>query len=220
MVAPLDNSPKLTATGPKGAAALAKPAEKPSEKPAIAGDGLTLSKPAEGPTLGTSYKIEGGKIYASDTVKIDADPERVMAALEGDWSKWWPSGAVEGVPCDAALPKPEENEKRFLFRELAAKGAPKAGYVVQQFMATAEQAGGGALMMVVPTKLSGDLKGDARYEIRVLPDGKTLLTSKWDGVKPAGLKGVGPLTEGTAKAHLALEERALKNLETWLKANP
>lgn len=214
------DSPKIpsTAPGPKAAT----PGGKAGEQTEIARDGLTLSKPSETPTLGTAYKIEGGKIYTTDTVKLDADPERVMAAIEGDWSKWWPRSAVAPVPCDVALPRPEENESRFLFRPLASRGAPPSAYVVRQFTPTAEPAGGGggALMMVVPTKLAGDLTGDGRFEIRATPDGKTLLTAKWDGVKPTGFKAWGPMPEALTKAHLALEAQALENLGAWLQKNP
>ncbi len=218
MVAPIDNSPKIP-TGVPGSRNVA-PKAQPTEAPGMASDGLTLSKPGEGPTIGQTSKIAGGKIYTTDTVKIDADPERVMAALEGDWSKWWPNGQVAEVPCAIALPRPEENEKQFLFRELAAKGQAGSAYAVRQFMPTAEQAGAGTLMMVIPTKLAGDLTGDGRFEIRATPDGKTLLTAKWDGVKPEHLKRWGPGAEGVAKAHLAQEKQALENLGAWLKANP
>lgn len=217
MVTPID-SPKIVtgAPGPKLAGAPAKP----DAQPRLASDGLTLSKPGEGQAIGQAAKVEGGKIYTSDTVKLDADPERVLAALEGDWSRWWPNGAVEDVPGDVALPRPEENEKRFLFREQGSRRAAGSAYVVRQLMATAEQVGGGALMMVIPTKLAGTLQGDGRFEIRVTPDGKTLLTAKWDGVKPAHLKRWGAGAEGVAREHLAHEKQAFESLGAWLKANP
>lgn len=217
MVAPID-SPKIVTGGP--GAKIAAPPAKPCGEPKLAGDGLSLSKPGEGPVIGQTSKIEGGKIHTSDTVKLDAEPERVMAALEGDWSAWWPNGKVEDVPAGVALPRPEENERRFLFRELGAKGQKGSAYVVRQLMPTAEQAGGGALMMVIPTKLAGELTGDGRFEIRVTPDGKTLLTAKWDGVKQAKPSRFGAGAEGVAKAHLAHEKQALEHLGVWLKAHP
>lgn len=217
MVARID-TPKVPsgAPAPKGPAA---PGAKPTECPKLEGDGLTLGKPAGQPTIGQTLEVRGGKIYASDTVKLDAEPERVMAAIEGDWSKWWPSGKVSEVPEGADLPKPEENERRFQFQPGQGKDAPKA-YVVRQLMPTAEQAGSG-FMMVVPTKLSGGVTGEGRFEIRVTPDGKTLLTATWDGVKPEGLPRFGGGgAEGVGRKHQALEKQALEHLGKYLKDNP
>lgn len=217
MVGRID-SPKIPAGGP-GPKGQATPGAKPAEGPKVEGDALTLSRPAGQPTLGQTLEVRGGKIYASDTVKIDAEPERVMAAIEGDWSKWWPGGKVAEVPAGADLPAPEENERRFQFAPGEGKDAPKA-YVVRQLMPTAEQAGN-ALMMVVPTKLSGGVTGEGRFEIRVTPDGKTMLTAKWDGVKPEGLPRFGGGgVEGAGRKHQALEKQALENLGKYLSDNP
>ena len=203
------DSPKAPVAGP-GPKTAAPPAPKPAEQPMVCKDGVTLSRPAEGPVLGASLQVEGGKIRSATTVKIDADPEQVMAAIEGDWSKWWPKGEVGPVPAGTSLPKPAENESRFLFKPGGERGA---AYVVRQGMPVAEQAGRGQLMMVVPTKLSGDAVGEGRFEIRITPDNKTLLTAKWDGVAAPKVKDA----EAFAKAHQALEKAALENLGPWLQ---
>lgn len=214
MVARID-TPKIQAPGapaPKPAPPRCLPGEAP---PAARRDGLTLSAGAtsETPAIGTTTRIEGGKIYTSNTVKIDADPERVMAAIEGDWSKWWPVSKVDAVPAGTNLPRPEENETRFRFQPKGSKGNT---YVVQQFMPVAEAIGPGTFMMVVPTTLSGDARGQGRYEIRVTPDNKTLLTAKWEGVAPAN----GRNPQRVADEHLATERRAFEKLGTWVKDNP
>jgi hypothetical protein len=218
MVSKIDSPKPL----PGRPAAKARPPAKPAE-PAVCGrDGLVLSKgaagPAEGqPPVGQAWKVEGGKIHASTTMKLDAEPERVMAMIEGDWSAWWPRSAVERAPSEGGLPEPVAHEKRFRFREAA--GAKATAYLVRQFEPKAEPAGGGALMMVVPVTLAGPVAGDARFEIREARDGKTLLTSRWDGVTPAG-GAQAPEPAALAKGHLDREQAAFANLEAVIKRNP
>ena len=222
MALPLDQTPSKPAppVAGKAAAKLAashpKPADaRPAKPGAIAPDRVEV---ATEPTLGQSFKIEHGKIHATNTVKIDADPERVLAALEDDWSKWWPGSKRGPAPEGAGLPKPVKHEARFQFTPLASD--PRTTYVVQQFEATAEPISCGQLMMVVPHKLTGTFEGDARFEVRVTPDGKTLLTSKWNGMAPAGFAAWGPMPEMVARAHLMQETRAFEALGAWIKQHP
>jgi hypothetical protein len=216
MVSRID-SPRAVVPAP----ALAKPVAAPAAPaaPQMAGDALTLSKPAADPAIGQTRRIENGKIYASTTVKIDADPEFVLAALQDDWSKWWPNAQVGPLPKGAGLPAPGPNERQFEFSPLASAGVAPMRYNVRQLEAKAESAGpNGQLMMVIPAKLSGAMKGEARFELRQTADGKTLLTSRWDGVAPAGLAGKGPGPDLAARAHLKLEANAFQALEAMVKA--
>lgn len=213
MVARLDSPPTPQA---KAKAAPPKPAAGTSSaRSVLKSDALVLAaKPTAGqPLVGTSYALEKGKLTTRNTVLINAEPERVMAAIEGDWSQWFAGSAVKATT-GAPGAKLREGETRFRFEPTAGKGE---AFEIQQYAAEAAEAGKGQIMMVIPTRyVDGPVKGDGRYEVRVTSEGKTLLTSTLRNVDAGDVKKA----EAFAKAHLARETKGLAGLGAFIEANP
>ncbi len=191
-------------TGPVAppAAAAGKPATAPLPTPSAGREAIKEA---------SHHEVRGGKIYVTNTVLLDADPGKVLAALRGkDWSSYWSTGVFSGVPAGVKLPPPVAGEVRFGMTPIHLGPIAPPAFAVQTFEPFSEALPGGGYKVVIPYKLSGGFTGDARLEIAVTPDGKTALTSKWEGVK--GPSGIWPLPQILAAAHVWTEKKAFHNL--------
>jgi len=161
---------------------------------------------------GAKRAVIDGKIYVSDTVILNADPQKVLEAVRAkDWSAYWSTGLFTAqVPKGVKLPPPVEGEVRFGMTPVHVGPVAPPPFAVQTFPPRAEALPDGGFKVIVPYKLTGGFSGDAQLEIVATSDGKTVLTSKWLGV--SGPSGITPVPQILAAAHVWAEEKAFRNL--------
>lgn len=200
--------------GPAGGGGRVGPPTPATAKPPAAP--LPALTPSKDPIPESAqHEVKQGKIYVRNTVVLDADPAQVLAAVRGkDWSSYWSTGRFSGVPKGVELPPAVAGEVRFGMTPIHFGPLAPPSFAVQTFEPVAEPLPGGGYKVVVPYRLTGGFSGDARLEIAVTPDGKTALTSVWDGVSPP--TGIWPVPQILAAAHVSTEVKAFKNLGAML----
>jgi hypothetical protein len=153
---------------------------------------------------GGSSQVRDGLFYCSHVYKLDLPPERVLAALQGDWDLWWTMGKRLGVRVD------ETGATCWRFIPLRPTGMMVWFDMVMQPPRVDRGSSGEPEKIVLEMTLDGACHGPARYEIYAAPDGGTLLRGVWDGVRPRGFRRMATGMFGFM--HLLVEGRAMAQL--------
>jgi hypothetical protein len=154
--------------------------------------------------VGGSQEVRNGVFYCAHVYKLDMPPERVLAAIQGDWNLWWSMGTRQNVHVD------DKGVTHWKFIPLKGGGTMVWFNIAMQPPAVENGASGKPEKIVLAMEFDGACFGPGRYEIFAAPDGGTFLRGSWDGVTPRGWRRFAPgmfgfmhlLVEGRAVAHL------------------
>ena len=163
---------------------------------------ITLTASALQP--GKSRFVRDGLFYCSNVYKLDRPVAEVLAALEGDWDRWWTMGRRYKVRKD------ERGVTHWTFVPLRFTGKMVWFDIDMEPTRVELNAAGKPEKLVLAFTLEGACHGPARYEIYAAPDGGTLLRGAWDGVRPRGWRRFAPGMLGLV--HVLVEDRAVANL--------
>ena len=155
-------------------------------------------------TPGGTQEVRGGVFYCSHIYKVDLPPERVLAALQGDWDLWWTMGKRVNVHVD------DKGVAHWKFIPLKATGMMVWFNIAMQPPHVEKGASGEPEKIVLAMEFDGACNGPGRYEVFAAPDGGTFLRGAWDGVTPRGWRRLAPGMFGFM--HLLVEGRAVKQL--------
>jgi hypothetical protein len=173
----------------------------------------TTAPPADPLTVGFWHKVVAGTIDCENTIELAAPPERVLAAFAGDWALWWQGGRTSNIrPNDLGGQTFELNPVM-----IAGVFAPEV-LTVTTAGPRVETDADGREKTVLAATLAGAVDGKTRFEVSARPGGGTVVRSIWDQVKPAGVKGLGPLPHIVADLHLLVEGKAFRHMDAWLTA--
>lgn len=153
---------------------------------------------------GHTSEIRDGLFYCQATYKVDAPPDRVLAAFTGDWDRWWTSGRRLNVTTDAA------GITRWKFLPIRLTGAFVWFDMVMQPPHIEKNAAGQAEKIVLAFTLDGACHGPASYEIYAAPGGGTFVRGIWNGVQPNGWRRLA--TGFLGQVHMNTERKAIANL--------
>ena len=154
--------------------------------------------------VGHTSEVREGLFYCQATYRLDAPPDRVLAALQGDWDRWWTSGRRLNVTTDAS----GVTRWKFLPVRLTA---PIVWFdIAMQPPRVETNAAGQPQKIVLDMALDGACHGPARYEIYAAPGGGTVLRGIWNGVRPRGWRQLA--TGFFGRIHVLTESRAVANL--------
>ena len=153
---------------------------------------------------GQTHQVRDGLFYCTNVYHIDAPPERVLAALQGDWDRWWTSGRRVDVRVD------DRGVTRWKFLPVRLTAAMVWFNIEMQPPKVENNAAGQPERIVLSMTLDGACYGPASYEIFAAADGGTLLRGIWNGVRPRGWRRFAPGILG--QVHVMVERRAVANL--------
>ena len=153
---------------------------------------------------GGSREVKDGAFYCWHVYKLPQPPDRVLAALQGDWDRWWTMGKRVGVATDA------QGVTRWKFIPVKPTASMVWFNITMQPPRVENGPGGRPEKIVLAMAFDGACKGPGRYEIFAAPDGGTLLRGSWDGVTPQGWRRLAPGMLGLI--HVLVESRAVANL--------
>jgi hypothetical protein len=129
-------------------------------------------------------RIEGDRIWMETSVQINAPPGDVVAALLGDWHRWWRHGVVEPAPVPTDLPAthldgvPFTPATTFRFKPV--------GYLVTVLVTMSHPTRSrpdGVDTYRMPVDLRGHFVGPGEMTVTARPDGGSVLVSRWAGVR-------------------------------------
>jgi hypothetical protein len=153
--------------------------------------------PAKTTPVEQSHHVVGSKIYCETAITVDAPMDKALAAVQGDWSVWWGHGRVTN-----RQPGPGGSATYNLGPVVVAGEGP-INVRVEMAAPKVTKTPDGREKLVMDVKLSGDFTGPAHLDIERTKDGKTRISSNWEGVEPTGWKQ--HLPELIANIHLAAE---------------
>jgi len=153
---------------------------------------------------GHTSEVRDGAFYCQATYRVDAPPDGVLAAFQGDWDAWWTSGRRLDVRVD------DRGVTRWKFLPIRLTGAFVWFDMVMQPPRVENNAAGQPEKIVLSFTLAGACDGPARYEIYGAPGGKTFVRGIWSGVRPNGWRRMA--TGMLGQVHLFTERRAIANL--------
>ena len=163
---------------------------------------VTLAPTALEP--GESREVRDGMFYCTNVYRVDAPPERVLAALQGDWDRWWTTGRRVDVRVD------DRGVTRWKFLPVRLTAAMVWFNIEMQPPKVENNAAGQPERIVLSMTLDGACHGPAAYEVFAAPGGGTFLRGTWNGVRPRGWRQLAPGMLGLV--HVMVERRAVKNL--------
>lgn len=153
---------------------------------------------------GHTSEVREGLFYCQATYRLDAPPDRVLAALTGDWDRWWTTGRREDVRVD------DRGVTRWKFLPVRVT-APIVWFNIEmQPPRVDKNSAGQPEKIVLAMMLAGACDGPACYEIYAAPGGGTLLRGSWNGVRPRGWRRLA--TGFLGQIHVMTERRAIANL--------
>lgn len=129
-------------------------------------------------------RVEGDRIWMETRVQINAPPGDVVAALLGNWHRWWRHGVVETAPVPTDLPAthvdgvPFTPATTFRFKPV--------GYLVKVLVTMAHPTRSrpdGVDTYRMPVDLRGHFVGPGEMTVTARPDGGSVLVSRWLGVR-------------------------------------
>lgn len=152
------------------------------------------------------HEIRNDAIHARTEVVVLAEPARVLAALEGVWSRWWLDGVVSGHgPTD-------DGGVQFDLRPV--RPMPTRVHVWMS-PPRSTQAASGRDTILIDVTLAGHFVGPARWEIEDAgtPDEpRSIVRSIWDGVAATGAFSLA--TGAAAQMHMWAEGGKLPGRRT------
>jgi hypothetical protein len=129
-------------------------------------------------------RIKGDRIWMETSVRITAPPGDVVAALLGDWRRWWRHGVVEAAPVPTDLPAthldgvPFTPATTFRFKPV--------GYLITVLVTLAQptrSSPDGVDTYRIPVDLRGNFVGPGEMIVTARPDGGAVLVSRWTGMR-------------------------------------
>ena len=157
---------------------------------------------------GGTSEVRDGYFYCSHTYKIDAPPEKVLGALQGDWDQWWSMGRRLNVRVD------DRGVTHWKFIPLKTSGMMVWFNIDMDPPRVDNGPSGSPEKIVLELKLDGACVGPARYEVFATPDGGSFLRGSWNGVKPRGWRRFATGMFGSM--HLLVESWAVRNMRSML----
>ena len=153
---------------------------------------------------GHMSEVRNGLFYCQATYAVAAPPDKVLAAFQGDWDRWWTSGRRLDVRVD------DRGVTRWKFLPIRLTGAFVWFDMVMQPPRVEKNAAGRPEKIVLSFTLGGACDGPACYEVYAAQGGGSLVRGMWNGVRPNGWRRLA--TRFLGQIHMLTERRAIANL--------
>src|SRR5437879_6524968 len=108
---------------------------------------------------GGSHEARDGNIYIRHTYKLDAPPDKVLAAFQANWNAWWTMGSSTDFRVD------DRQVTHWMFAPVKAMAFMIWFTIDMDPPRTEAGASGQPERIVLNLRFDGALRGPARYEI-------------------------------------------------------
>jgi hypothetical protein len=133
-------------------------------------------------------RVEGDRIWMTTRVQLHAPPDDVVAALLGDWRRWWRHGVVEAAAPPADLPAAHFDGAPFVpAMTFGFKPVRHLIRVVLTITHPIRSRADGVDSYRMPVDLRGHFVGPGDMIVTARPDGGSVLVSRWTGMRNASL---------------------------------